>query len=104
VAGSTGFATGETRTGALTGETNAGVMTIAGTASVCTRLLIALSHAGVVAGLLARTGVQSNTGLVGVGTIPTIQWLRSPHQAPAIPKTYIEVKVIVMAHRLFLLK
>jgi hypothetical protein len=65
VAGVTGFLAGETRTGALTGETNAGVMTIAGAstanvagaAGVCTRLLIALSIAGVV-----RAGL--------VGTIP----------------------------------
>jgi hypothetical protein len=71
--------------GTFTGVTSAGMTSIAGAPT---------AHVA---------GVLTSIGRIDVGSIPT-KWLRDSHQTPATPKTHIEVKFIVMTHRLSLLK
>jgi hypothetical protein len=86
------------RAGASTGI----ITGVAGGAGVLTTLSIT-GGAGVLicAGLPCADG---RAGLAGVGYIPTPSEWRSFHQTPAVAKPHIEVKVIVMAHGVFLLK
>ncbi len=83
-----------------------GIITgVAGAAGVLTTKSVT-GGAGVLicAGLPCADGRAGLAGLAGVGYIPTPSEWRSFHQAPAVAKPHIEVKVIVMAHVLFLLK
>ncbi len=75
-------------TGIITGVAGAAGVLIALSVSTC---------------LLTITRVLTCTSLVGVGSIHTL-WLRDSHQTPAVAKPHIEVKVIVIAHGVFLLK